>query len=130
VFSSVEGWLDTPISRATLRRPGMEAFMRLSLFGLVLALSAVPVHAKQESFWIEKVAVIAVGKGICGIPLNEGAMQTSIGSAMIELAVNKKTVIDRARKRAHRITADLERQKSRNTFCQGFTYYLQKGYPR
>lgn len=105
--------------------------MRSAYLGMALALISAPVAAKQETLWIEKVAIIAVGQGVCGMPLEDGgAMQTAIGSAMITHALSKDAVIARARKRAHFIASDLEKHRAQNTFCQAFTYYLDKGYPR
>lgn len=95
-----------------------------------LLLHAFPVNAKQESFWIEKVAVLAVGQTICGIGPEEQAMLTAIGSAMITDAIDKGAVMDRAQKRSHQILADLGKNDTRNTFCQSFDYYLDKGFPR
>lgn len=97
---------------------------------LAVTLLAFPASAKQESFWIEKVAVLAVGQGICGVGPEEQAMQTAIGSAMITHAIKKDVVIARARKRSHRILADLDKSGTRGTFCQAFGYYLDKGFPR
>ncbi|MGO7673875.1 hypothetical protein ACC817_28590 [Rhizobium ruizarguesonis] len=102
-----------------------------AFIGLMGALVSIPADAKQETFWIEKVAIIAVGQGVCGMPLADGdAMQTSIGSALITLAISKDAVIERARKRAHFIAADLQKHRSQSTFCQAFSYYVQNGYPR
>ncbi|MBX5253340.1 hypothetical protein HJC03_23510 [Rhizobium sp. NLR4b] len=122
--------LTPPATVATLGRPELRASMRTAIVGICLALLAFPAVAKQESLWIEKVAVLAVGQGICGVPMNNDAMQISIGSAMIELAISKDAVIARGRKRAHYIVADLQKQKTQGTFCPAFNYYLEHGYPR
>jgi hypothetical protein len=106
------------------------ALMRSLWLAVVLSLTALPAHGKQEAFWIEKVAVLAVGQGICGIGSEDEAMQTAIGSAMITHAIKKDAVIARARKRSHRILADLDKDGTRATFCQAFGYYLDKGFPR
>ncbi|MGZ2381749.1 hypothetical protein [Rhizobium brockwellii] len=108
------------------RRMVIPAFL-----GLMGALISIPAAAKQEAFWIEKVAIMAVGQGVCGMQLADGdAMQTSIGSAMITLAISKDAVIKRARQRAHFITSDIQKHRTQNTFCQAFAYYVQNGYPR
>lgn len=99
-------------------------------FSFALLLLAFPAKAKQESFWIEKVAVLAVGQTICGTGPEEQAMLTAIGSAMITHAIDKGTVMDRAQTRSHQILADLDKNRTRNTFCQAFKYYLDKGFPR
>lgn len=104
--------------------------MRIATFAMWLAAIAFPASAKQAPVWIEKVAILAVGQGICGVPMNNDAMQVAIGSAMIELAISKKAVVERGRKRAHHIVNDIEKQKTKNTFCQAFGYYLDNGYPR
>ncbi|MGO7675456.1 hypothetical protein ACC685_36810, partial [Rhizobium ruizarguesonis] len=44
----------------------------MGLVGLMGALVSIPADAKQETFWIEKVAIIAVGQGVCGMPLADG----------------------------------------------------------
>ncbi|MGO7169713.1 hypothetical protein [Rhizobium leguminosarum] len=91
----------------------------------------VRIPVSNEVEWIEKVSIIAVGQGVCGMPLADGgAMQIAIGSAMITQAISKDAVIARARKRAHFISTDIERRRTRNTFCQAFRYYLENGYPR
>ena len=104
--------------------------IRTITLAAAIALVASPALAKKETFWIEKVAIIAVGQGACGAAINDDTMQMTIGSAMIEHAMNKQAVVERARKRAHHIVADLQKQKSQNTFCQAIGYYLQNGYPR
>ncbi|MBY5520539.1 hypothetical protein [Rhizobium leguminosarum] len=104
--------------------------MRLTILATCLLAIACPALAKQESVWVEKVAVLAVGQGTCGVPMNNDAMQIAIGPAMIQVAIRKDAVIERARKRAHQIVADLQKQKTQNTFCQEFKYYLDNGYPR
>ena len=105
--------------------------MRSLFLGMGLALIAVPALAKQESVFVEKVAILAVGQGVCGMPVDDGgAMQMAIGSAMIQLAISKDAVIARARKRAHHIVDDIQQHRTQNTFCQAFGYYLQNGYPR
>ncbi|MGO7083713.1 hypothetical protein ACCS82_22135 [Rhizobium johnstonii] len=105
--------------------------MRVMLSIACLLAFTATADAKKEVEWIEKVSIIAVGQGVCGMPLADGgAMQTAIGSAMITQAISKDAVIARARKRAHFISTDIERRKTRNTFCQAFRYYLENGYPR
>lgn len=104
--------------------------MRSAIVATCLAAVAFPASAKQEAVWVEKVAVLAVGQGICGVPMDNDAMQVAIGSAMIELAISKNAVVARGRKRAHHIVNDIEKQKTKNTFCQAFGYYLEHGYPR
>lgn len=96
----------------------------------VVSLIACPAVAKPETVWVEKVAVLAVGQGICGVGPEEQAMQIAIGSAMITHATSKAAVISRARKRSHQILADLDKHRSRGTFCQAFSYYLDQGFPR
>jgi hypothetical protein len=46
--------------------------------------------------------------------MDTDAMQTSIGSATIQLAISKNDVIERA----HRIVANFDNRKSGNTRCQ------------
>ncbi len=105
--------------------------MRFVVCVVWLLFQMAPAHAKQEAVWVEKVAIMAVGQGVCGIPLADGeAMQVAIGSAMISQAISKDDVIARAKKRAHFIAADLTKRRTQNTFCQAFRFYLDKGYPR
>lgn len=104
--------------------------MRASALACAVLFASVPAEARQERLWIEKVSIIAVGQGMCGRPLDDPGMQMAIGSAMISYAMNKDTVIERARKRARFISNDIVKQKTLNTFCQAFRYYLDKGYPR
>ncbi len=104
--------------------------MKFTTIALISVFFACPSLAKQETVWIEKVAVLAVGQGICGVGAEEQAMQIAIGSAMITHAISKDAVIARARKRSHQILADLDKNRARSTFCQAFGYYLDKGFPR
>ncbi|RUW85308.1 hypothetical protein [Mesorhizobium sp. M1E.F.Ca.ET.063.01.1.1] len=102
----------------------------LPIIVAAIVLASSPVTAKQETPWIEKVALIAVNEGGCRAPREDKAMQIAIGSAMIEGALTKDVVIARARKRAHAIADDIARTRTQNTFCAAFMYYLDKGYPR
>lgn len=105
--------------------------MRFLFCVMCLLFQLGPADAKQEVEWVEKVSVMAVGQGVCGLPLGDGeAMQMAIGSAMISQAISKDDVIARARKRSHFIAADIEKRGTKNTFCQAFRFYLAKGYPR
>jgi hypothetical protein len=104
--------------------------MRAAIFGLCFGLIAVPAVAKQESAWVEKVAILAVGQGVCRVAIDDDTMQTAVGTAMITLALSKSDIIERGRTRAHAIVADLATHKTERTFCQAFNNYLQNGYPR
>ncbi|RWB79142.1 MAG: hypothetical protein EOQ50_04875 [Mesorhizobium sp.] len=95
-----------------------------------IVLVTTPAAAKQEKRWIEKIALLAVSEGVCRAPPEDKAMQMAIGSAMIEGALTKDAVIERARKRAHAIADDIAKTHTQNTFCTAFMYYLDKGYPR
>ncbi|MBM7043585.1 hypothetical protein [Rhizobium lusitanum] len=86
--------------------------MRAAILGIGFALVAMPALAKPESLWIEKVAILAVGQGVCGMQLNDETMQITIGSAMIQYAISKDAVISRARKRAHQIVADIQKNRT------------------
>lgn len=108
----------------------MQGWLRLVVIAAGGVFVALPVAAKKQPFWIETVSVIAVGQGICGVPLQGDGMQMAIGSAMITHALTKAEVIERARKRSHFIARDIEKRKFQNTFCSAFPYYLEKGYPR
>jgi hypothetical protein len=86
--------------------------VKFTSVALAVRLSASPALAKPETVWIEKVAVLAVGQGICGVGPEEQAMQVAIGSAMISDAISKDAVIKRAKIRAHPIVADLDEHRS------------------
>ncbi len=47
------------------------ALVAIATIAVLMALGR-PAHARQQSFWIEKVAIIAVGQGICGMQLDDG----------------------------------------------------------
>jgi hypothetical protein len=96
----------------------------------VALVAAGPALAKQETFFIEKVAVLGVGQAVCGVGPEVQAMQIAIGSAMIKSAISKDAVIARAKKRGHAIIADIQKHRGQNTFCQAFPYYLENGFPR
>jgi hypothetical protein len=102
----------------------------LLLVTLAISLFAAPAFAKQEALFIEKVALLAVNQGVCGVAATNEAMQTAIGAAMIQQALTKAVVIERARKRAYAIGSDIQRNGTQKTFCSAFMYYLDKGYPR
>lgn len=97
---------------------------------IVVSLVGSPAAAKQEALFIEKVALLAVDQGVCGVAPTNETMQTAIGAAMIQQALTKAVVIERARKRADAIGSDIERNGTQKTFCAAFMYYLDKGYPR
>jgi len=103
--------------------------IKVAVLALSIALGATSADAKQEQFWIEKIAILAVGQEVCRIPADNQSAQISVGSAMIEYAISRSEVIERAGRRAHSIIADLRKRQTGNTFCQAFQYYLEKGYP-
>lgn len=101
---------------------------RLLLVG-VLTLGTFPALAKEE-FFIEQAALLGAYRDICHQPVSDDTILTAIGSAMIEGALNRATVIARATKRGAHIRNHILKGGTQGAFCQAIMYYLESGYPK
>ncbi|MER9277637.1 hypothetical protein [Mesorhizobium sp. M0522] len=105
--------------------------MKLNHLNAVIAfmMATAPATAKETEF-IEQAALLGVYRDVCRQPVEDETIMISIGSAMVQQALPRETVIARATKRDRHIRDYVLRSGTQNTFCEAFMYYLKNGYPK